>query len=160
MNGERIPPNKPTHCCDGTRIGIGARTFTLRCSGAPSASSGAAPTAPTGPSKVRASHLLVKHKDVRRPSSWKEDKVTRTQEEALAMVQAFRARIAAGEVEFGALAAVESHCSSARKDGDLGWFERGQMQKSFEDAAFALAVGELSEPVSGDSGVHIILRTG
>ena len=33
--------------------------------------------------KVQASHLLVKHRDSRRPSSWREDKITRTKEEAL-----------------------------------------------------------------------------
>lgn len=37
--------------------------------------------------QVRASHLLVKHRDSRRPSSWKEATVTRSPEEALAMVQ-------------------------------------------------------------------------
>ena len=42
----------------------------------------------------------------------------------------------------------------------VGWFTRGKMQKPFEDAAFALNVGELSEIVDTDSGVHIILRTG
>eukprot|EP00955_Chlamydomonas_euryale_P004871 52082-Chlamydomonas_euryale.AAC.5 len=36
----------------------------------------------------------------------------------------------------------------------------GQMQKPFEDATFALKVGELSGPVFSDSGVHLILRTG
>lgn len=36
----------------------------------------------------------------------------------------------------------------------------GQMQKAFEDAVLALAVGALSGPVVSDSGVHIILRTG
>ena len=37
---------------------------------------------------------------------------------------------------------------------------RGQMQKPFEDATFALQVGEMSPLISTDSGVHIILRTG
>ena len=40
--------------------------------------------------QVRASHLLVKHRGSRRPASWKEPVVTRSEEEALAMVQAFR----------------------------------------------------------------------
>ena len=41
-----------------------------------------------------------------------------------------------------------------------GRFGRGQMQKPFEEATYALKVGELSDVVDTDSGVHIILRTG
>lgn len=48
---------------------------------------------------------------------------------------------------------------SGTRGGDLGNFERGMMQKPFEDAAFALNVGQLSDVVDSDSGVHIILRT-
>ena len=47
-----------------------------------------------------------------------------------------------------------------QRGGDLGEFGRGQMQKPFEDATFALAVGEMSGVVDTDSGVHVILRTG
>ena len=108
---------------------------------------------------VRASHLLVKHRDSRRPSSWKEEVVTRSLEQARAEVAAFRARIVANEVSFAALAERESHCSSAKRGGDLGAFGRGKMQKVFEEASFALQVGELSGLVESDSGVHIILRT-
>ena len=39
-----------------------------------------------------------------------------------------------------------------------GVFSSGQMQKSFEDASFALKVGEMSDIVDSDSGIHIILR--
>lgn len=77
------------------------------------------------PSEVRASHLLVKHKNSRRPSSWKEPVVTRSEEEALAMVKRFREQIAAAPdlaAAFAALATTESHCGSARSGGDLGWF--------------------------------------
>ena len=59
---------------------------------------------------------------------------------------------------FMAIARTESDCSSAQKGGDLGFFERGQMQKSFEDASFALKPGELSDVVDSDSGIHVILR--
>ena len=42
--------------------------------------------------------------------------------------------------------------------GDLGSFSRGQMQKPFEEASFALPMGGLSEIVDTESGIHIILR--
>ena len=38
-------------------------------------------------SQVQASHLLVKHNESRRPSSWKEDKITRSKEEALEIIK-------------------------------------------------------------------------
>ncbi len=79
----------------------------------------------SGPAQVRASHLLVKHRNSRRPSSWKEPVVTRSEEEALQMVQQFRQQIAAAPdaaAAFAALATKESHCGSARSGGDLGWF--------------------------------------
>jgi len=41
----------------------------------------------------------------------------------------------------------------------LGPFGRGQMQKPFEDATYALQVGEISDIVDSDSGSHIIKRT-
>ena len=59
---------------------------------------------------------------------------------------------------FMTIARTESDCSSAQKGGDLGLFGRGQMQKSFEDATFALQPGELSGIVDSDSGIHIIYR--
>ena len=74
------------------------------------------------------------------------------------MLDGFAARLAAGE-SFADIAAAESHCSSAKRGGDLGPFGRGKMQRPFEEAAFALAVGQMSGPVDTDSGVHLILRT-
>jgi len=109
--------------------------------------------------RIRASHLLIKHKDSRRPSSWREEKITRTKDEALTILENHQLRIESGETSLSAVATTESDCSSAKRGGDLGLFERGQMQKPFEDAAFALEVGQLSQPVFTDSGVHLILRT-
>lgn len=74
-------------------------------------------------------------------------------------ISAYREQIVQGKQSFAELAQKYSDCSSAKRGGDLGPFGRGAMQKPFEDAAFALKVGELSEPVFTDSGVHIILRT-
>jgi NIMA-interacting peptidyl-prolyl cis-trans isomerase 1 len=51
-----------------------------------------------------------------------------------------------------------SDCSSFKQNGDLGSFERGMMQKPFEDAAFALQPGQMSSIVSTDSGYHLIYR--
>lgn len=109
--------------------------------------------------KVRASHLLVKHKDSRRPSSWKEANITRTKEEAMSVLLAHEARIRSGAVSLGELAVSESDCSSARKGGDLGYFKKGDMQQEFEQAAFGLKVGEVSHVVETASGLHLIERT-
>ena len=46
----------------------------------------------------------------------------------------------------------------AKRGGDLGHFARGTMQPAFEEASFALEVGEMSGVVETNSGVHIILR--
>merc|ERR1711936_151307 len=121
------------------------------------------PTEPAKPAseddKVQASHLLVKHRDSRRPSSWREDNITISKDEALAILKGYRAKIVSGEATFEELASEFSDCSSAKRGGDLGPFGRGQMQKPFEDATYSLKVGELSGPVFTDSGVHIIKRT-
>lgn len=69
--------------------------------------------------KIRAAHLLVKHRDSRRPSSWKEPEIRRTKEEALSILRGYEKRIKGGEVSLGDLATSESDCSSARKKGDL-----------------------------------------
>ena len=69
--------------------------------------------------KIRAAHLLIKHRDSRRPSSWREAKITRSKEEAREILEAHEAKIKNGEAKLGDLAVSESDCSSARAKGDL-----------------------------------------
>ena len=103
--------------------------------------------------------MLDLHCTGRRPSSWRQDKIERTIEEAKELLAEYRKQIDSKEATLEELASQYSDCSSAKKGGDLGFFTRGAMQKPFEEAAFQLEVGQLSDIVETDSGVHIILRT-
>lgn len=124
------------------------------------------PTKPADPAQadlkeVRCLHLLVKHAGSRRPSSWRTDNITRNKEEARKILSDYKKQLEEApnmRARFKELANEFSDCSSAKRGGDLGKFRRRQMQKPFEDAAFALKVGELSDLVETDSGVHLIYR--
>mmetsp|Transcript_20183 Transcript_20183/g.60882 ORF Transcript_20183/g.60882 Transcript_20183/m.60882 type:complete len:267 (-) Transcript_20183:1163-1963(-) len=177
LDGRPVPKNKPVELKNGSKLRFGnnpAATHIVRCeaSGEKRRSREDAETpeykrqnSSGSGGIVRASHLLVKHRNVRRPSSWKEPTVTRSPEEALAMVKTFREQLISSSDEqqladnFARLASTESHCSSAKRGGDLGPFGPGQMQAAFDEGTRALQIGELSQPVSSDSGWHLILRT-
>ena len=101
------------------------------------------------PEQVRASHILFKLE----PDASAETKALKKKELA-----AVRERIVTGE-KFEALAKELSDCPSKARGGDLGLLERGRMIKEFEDAAFALAPGEISPVIETQFGYHVIKVT-
>ncbi len=103
--------------------------------------------------KIKASHILLAHADGER------SRVTRSKEEALEAMEKIKAELDGGG-EFATLAAEHSDCPSGKEGGDLGSFGRHAMVKEFEDAAFALEVGESSGVVETPFGYHLIHRTG
>ena len=118
-----------------------------------------------GSTAARASHLLIKHAESRNPISRRTDLSTADVSVAFAREELMRWRETLMSdprpmpEKFAALAYHRSDCGSFQAGGDLGSFERGEMQESFENATYALAVGEVSDVVSTDSGLHIIYRT-
>lgn len=75
-----------------------------------------------------------------------------TEEEAQALI----AELAEG-ADFAELAQERSVGPSGPNGGELGWFTAGMMVPSFEEAVFALEVGEVSSPVQTQFGWHVIL---
>jgi parvulin-like peptidyl-prolyl isomerase len=104
--------------------------------------------------QVRARHILIRAQGS--PSPVSPGQKDLSDEEALAKAQDLRKRIQAGE-DFAQLARQESDdAGSGANGGDLGSFHHGQMVPSFEEAAFALPVGDLSQPVKSPFGYHLI----
>ena len=98
------------------------------------------------PEKIQAKHILI-NVDPKADESKKA--------EAKNKIKKAQQRLKAGE-QFSKLAEELSQCPSSKKGGDLGYFGRGQMVKSFEEAAFTLKPGEVSDIVETRFGYHLI----
>lgn len=105
---------------------------------------------------ISAKHILIKVKD---ESS--ENSEGLTDEEAKKKAEDLIKKIDEG-ADFGTLAKENSDDEgSAANGGDLGFFNKGEMVKEFEDAAYDLKVDKYTkEPVKTSYGYHIILKTG
>lgn len=101
--------------------------------------------------EVKASHILISTVDENGKALSEAKK-----KEAKAKAEEVLKKAKAGE-EFSALAKEYSDdTGSATEGGDLGYFGKGVMVSEFEDAAFGLDVGEVSEIVESQYGYHII----
>ncbi len=98
---------------------------------------------------VRASHILC---GVDAKATVEEKKKAREKAEKLR-------KDLAGGADFATLAKENSTCPSSKQGGDLGYFGRGQMVPAFEQVAFALKPGEISDVVETQFGYHIIKLT-
>jgi peptidyl-prolyl cis-trans isomerase C len=98
---------------------------------------------------IRASHILIKLAEKATPE---EEKA------AMERVKEAQARIKKGE-DFDKIATEMSEGPAATKGGDLGFFSQGRMVKEFEDVAFNMKVGAISDPVRTRFGFHIIKLT-
>jgi parvulin-like peptidyl-prolyl isomerase len=104
--------------------------------------------------EAQASHILIRFKGSAVPL--KPNQKDLTEEEALAKAQDIRKQLSGG-ADFATVAKAESDdTGSAAKGGSLGKFTRGQMVAPFDQAAFSLPVGQLSDPVKTQFGYHII----
>jgi peptidyl-prolyl cis-trans isomerase C len=99
------------------------------------------------PEEIKAGHILIKL----------DPKKASDAEKAAAKkkLNAVKDRLAKGE-DFGKLAKEVSEGPSNKTGGDLGYFSKGQMVKPFEDAAFALKKGQVSDIVETQFGYHLI----
>jgi len=98
---------------------------------------------------VKASHILIGTE----PNASAEDK-----KKAREKAEKLRKELAGG-ASFEELAKGNSSCPSSQQGGDLGFFGKGQMVPPFEQAAFALKPGEISDVVETQFGYHIIKLT-
>jgi peptidyl-prolyl cis-trans isomerase D len=96
--------------------------------------------------KVNARHILIKVAD---------DAADEVKKEARARIDAALGRVKKGE-DFATVAKEVSEDSSAKEGGSLGFFGEGAMVKPFEQAAFALKAGEISDVVESKFGYHVI----
>ena len=106
------------------------------------------------PTEVRTSHILISYKGVEGMNA------TRTEEEAKALANKLHAKLTKKPTLMGELALEYSDDPTVKKNqGDLGRFGKGRMLPLFEETAFDLSVGGVSEVIKTAFGFHIIIRT-
>ncbi len=105
--------------------------------------------------QVSARHIVITPQPPKEGETLTDQQTAQRDSEARAKAESIRKRLDAGE-DFAAIAKAESMDDSAQYGGDLLPFTRGQMAAEFEQAAFALNINDISQPVKTEWGYHII----
>lgn len=104
--------------------------------------------------RTRARHILIRTSDS--PVPLKPGSKALSDSEAAAKARSISQQLK-NKADFAILAATDSDdTASAAKGGELGWLSRGDLVPAFEQSAFQLKPGEISEPVRTPFGYHII----
>ena len=91
--------------------------------------------------EIKARHILIKAED---------------DAKALDKIKAIKSKVTTSN--FAAIAGKESEDPTGKSNGgDLGWFSRGRMVPEFDDVAFKMPKGQISEPIKTQFGYHLIL---
>ena len=101
---------------------------------------------------VRTSHIVIRLSAASTPGE---------RDKAKQKLQALRADISGGKLDFTAAAKEHSQCPSAPKGGDIGFISRKfqNVEEAYAKAAFAAKVGELTDVVETEFGLHLIKVT-
>lgn len=100
------------------------------------------------PERVSARHILIRITD------------EVSQSEARSKINEIHSLVTQDPSAFSSVAEEYSECPSAASGGDLGHFARGDMVREFDEVAFGLNVGDISEPFMTRFGYHIVRVTG
>lgn len=120
-----------------------------------SAAPSAAQAAEAPPTTVAAQHILIAYKGAKNAPKG----VTRSKADAKKRADEVDAKAKAPGADFSALVAEYSDDpAKGERQGSVGKFTREKMDKAFSDAAFALKVDEVSDPVETPFGFHVIKR--
>ena len=103
----------------------------------------------TEPEQIKASHILIRKK----PGA-KDKQIA----EAKAKAKDVLRQVKAGKKTFAELAKTNSEDVTKARGGELGWFAKGRMVKPFEEAAWKLKNGQVSNVVETSFGFHVIKR--
>lgn len=112
-------------------------------------------SAPVGPSRIRAKHILISFKGARGAA----ESTERSKDDARVLAEQLREELVKAPDTWDAVAQKHTEEPGAHDGGDLGYFGRGVMVPSFERTAFALKAGQISDVIETPFGFHIILRT-